>query len=59
MAKFGGFFFAHEHEKDNRQLDSEIQEVNAEIRKRTNNGLDCEDQEARLQNLYDAKHRKN
>jgi hypothetical protein len=45
--------------KSNRQLENEIREVSAETRKRTNNRLDCEDQDARTQNLRDARYGRN
>jgi hypothetical protein len=57
--KLSGFIRNNQYGKDRSQLNAEVREVAAETRKRTNNRLDCNDQQWREKNLREARGRLN
>lgn len=59
IGKTREFYPSGEYGKGRGQLTGEVREVNAETRKRSNNGLDCEDQNWRSSNLQEARSRLN
>lgn len=53
--KLSRFFKSEDHGQSRKEINAEIREVNAEIRKRTNNGLTVEDQEWHVKRLKEAR----